>query len=478
MKKLTAISLFLISFFYQINVYAEVSCHRGELNQVKMFEDKIKKINESGELLPGARFYLHDINNKINISYTESSSGEHFLSMYDSWCYEDPISNDSGKHPVIKKLSQSLAADEAGETIKVLILDQVKNIHSMDEWNEEVPGYYLTPYTETTDNVNREVTRKTPILYPLFLDENRTPDGYVPSKRYVVLVSGVFKTVYYISNGDIYSVDFDFDKIYYAAQTYYKYDKEYDYSKMYSLDHDDWTAFYNQYAEDNYEEECHEEEVCPEVYYGSFDYSNIGDVNLTPLSCHMETVCIKTHNIVNVKGDVILELSNSINDNESISATKGETVRYQTTVRNKGSASAKNVQVKTVVPEELEYIQNSANFGGEYDEETRTVTWDISKLDAGSEAELKYRATVSSDINDLGTIQLRSTVTSDEYPEEIDSGEVTIEVQKKSEAFVDNATEVIKNPKTGSILSMILCTLAIMIIFVLNYRYQKKKTKF
>ena len=147
-------------------------------------------------------------------------------------------------------------------------------------------------------------------------------------------------------------------------------------------------------------------------------------------------------------------------------------------MRNKGSASAKNVQVKTVVPEELEYIQNSANFGGEYDEETRTVTWDISKLDAGSEAELKYRATVSSDINDLGTIQLRSTVTSDEYPEEIDSGEVTIEVQKKSEAFVDNATEVIKNPKTGSILSMILCTLAIMIIFVLNYRYQKKKTKF
>ena len=98
----------------------------------------------------------------------------------------------------------------------------------------------------------------------------------------------------------------------------------------------------------------------------------------------------------------------------------------------------------------------------------------ISPQDAGTEAELKYRATVATDVADLGSIQLRSVATSDEYPNEIDSGEVTIEVQKKSTAFVENATEVIRNPKTGSIISMILCVLSIGIVFTLNYRYQKK----
>ena len=48
-----------------MNVYADFTCNYGELNQVKMFEDKIKKTNEAGELLPGAKFYLHDINNKM-----------------------------------------------------------------------------------------------------------------------------------------------------------------------------------------------------------------------------------------------------------------------------------------------------------------------------------------------------------------------------------------------------------------------------
>ena len=238
--------------------------------------------------------------------------------------------------------------------------------------------------------------------------------------------------------------------------------EDYNYSKMTNLDYDGLVEFKKKYAiEGINSEECEEDPSGISDEWGS---SN------NPPSPN----CVTIHNITNYQGDVILELTNSINGTDSVSVTRGDTVQYRTLIKNTGTVATFNVLVKTIVPEELEYIKNSANFGGVYDPDTRIVTWDISKLDAGTEAELKYRATVATDVADLGSIQLRSVATSDEYPNEIDSGEVTIEVQKKSTAFVENATEVIRNPKTGSIISMILCVLSIGIVFTLNYRYQKK----
>ena len=304
----------------------------------------------------------------------------------------------------------------------------------------------------------------------MFIDEVETPQGYAPAKRKVVILTGVIEISYY-SYGYIYNKSFKFDSNYYLNQTYYNYDKDYNYDRMYSLNNEDWLEFQEKYRDNDYIEDCHDEEICR---YNSNEY-NSDEYNPSNWVCNTEYVCNKIHQVVNVEGEVILELTNSINNDDSITATRGDTVQYKSTIKNTGTMASYNVLVKTYVPEELEYIKNSANFGGIYDEETRAVTWDISKLDAGNEAELKYKATVASDVADLGTIQLRSVATSDEYPDEIDSGNVTIEVQKKSTAFVENATEVIKNPKTGSLISTVFCLLSIGSVFIINYRYQKKR---
>ena len=460
--------LFFMLFCFQINVYAEDECgSRQTLAKIGVYKDKIMKVDGEGNLLSGAQFKLHDPKNKVSIMYDELSPGNHELSMYYSLCIYFPINYYMDNKPVLEKLSNQMTSNSAGEMLSQVVISQFDNIYYIEDWDRAVKDYTPGSYEETT-NSNGNTTRKTHILFPMFIDEVETPQGYAPAKRKVVLLSGVVEISYY-SYGYIYNKNFMFDKIYYFNQTYYEYDKDFNYNKMYSLNNDEWIAFQEKYSSDDYTEDCHDEEICR--YRDDIYYNNQYDSG----SCNMEYVCDKIHKIVNVEGDVVLELTNSINGTDSVSVTRGDTVQYRTLIKNTGNIPSYSILVKTIVPEELEYIKNSANFGGVYDPDTRTVTWDISKLDAGNEAELKYKATVATDVADLGSIQLRSVATSDEYPNEIDSGEVTIEVQKKSTAFVENATEVIKNPKTGSLISTILCLLSMGIVFMLNYFYQKKR---
>ena len=470
MKKVVILLSIFMSLGFQLNVYADDECNsQSTLVQESIFKDKIMKVDDEGNLLSGAKFSLHDSRNKVSIMYEEKSLGNHELSMYYSNCLYIPTGYNKDNKPVLKKLSNPMTANNAGDMLSQVVIAQFNNIDYIEDWDRVVKDYTPGSYEESR-NSHSNTIRKTHILFPMFIDEVETPQGYAPAKRKVVILTGVIEISYY-SYGYIYNKSFKFDSNYYLNQTYYNYDKDYNYDRMYSLNNEDWLEFQEKYRDNDYIEDCHDEEICR---YNSNEY-NSDEYNPSNWVCNTEYVCNKIHQVVNVEGEVILELTNSINNDDSITATRGDTVQYKSTIKNTGTMASYNVLVKTYVPEELEYIKNSANFGGIYDEETRAVTWDISKLDAGNEAELKYKATVASDVADLGTIQLRSVATSDEYPDEIDSGNVTIEVQKKSTAFVENATEVIKNPKTGSFISTVFCLLSIGSVFIINYRYQKKR---
>ena len=468
MKKIVFLFLFLILFFLQINVYAVDPSDCDPL-----FKDIILKKDQEGNLLSGAGFTIRDAGNNYSIPYSEKEAGRFEIKLYrNPECYSIQGTSSFGKRPTVRKLAQTISPDSAVSLFEEIGSRSLERIYYLEDWNNNLPGVNENGYRE--EEIGSYTYRYVDVVFPLIIDETKTPIGYIKGGKYVVLLHGIAEMNYRtrdVQNGYSYISAYD-RKFYFKDEdenkdlTYYRYDPDYKYSKMMYLNHDKLVAFQEQYAiDDIYSYECTDSDnhttISNDIQYGE----------TIPPECSI------IHNITNHKGDVTLEISNRINDGESTSATKGETIQYNTLIKNTGTVDSYNVQVKTVVPTELEYIQNSANFGGEYDEETRTVTWEISKLDAGSEADLKYKATVSSDVADFGTIQLRSTVTSDEYPEEIDSGEVTIEVQKKSEAFIDNATQVITNPKTGSILSMIICILSIVTLFILNYHYQKKKEK-
>jgi len=405
-KKLIIIILLLFSY---LNVNAEC-----EDILTKIFIDKIHKVDEKGETLEGAVFELHDINNRVSFRYSDETSGRYSLNLFEKRQYCTPggtwSSYKSERTPKIQKLSRSVSTEDAADTLSDLILAQFSSINYISEWNEQIPGYYRSGYTETTSG--NQTTRKTNILYPMVLEEVSTPNGYIPADKYIIILSGIITNSYY-SSGYIYEKSFKFDRFYYSWAPYFEYDENYNYSKMYTLDSTGWDDFYNRYLVDiDTEDNCFED--CSEELEQRASNGNIGGERVELLDC--KNVCEDIHKIVNIKRNVYLELSNSINDNQEIEATKGETVQY--------------------------------------------------------------KATINTNIPDTSTIQLHSTATSDEVTEGIDSKKVTIAIESSEEPTEQTEptiTQILFNPKTGSIMSLIVSLSTILLLFFGNYYYFKKQ---
>jgi uncharacterized repeat protein (TIGR01451 family) len=69
-----------------------------------------------------------------------------------------------------------------------------------------------------------------------------------------------------------------------------------------------------------------------------------------------------------------------------------EILIYTITLRNSGGSPAE-VSVRDPLPERLEYVAGSANRGGSYDEESRTVTWPNLTVPAGGSIALTFQVT-------------------------------------------------------------------------------------
>ena len=109
----------------------------------------------------------------------------------------------------------------------------------------------------------------------------------------------------------------------------------------------------------------------------------------------------------------------------------GDNVTYTIVVSNDGAADAKNVVVKDILAPGFKFIE--ANYGGVYDELTRTVTW-IVDVNAKDHVDLTIKVTVE----DYGVLTNNVTV-----------GNKTSSVNITVPEIIPNKTADIKNPNFG-----------------------------
>ena len=120
---------------------------------------------------------------------------------------------------------------------------------------------------------------------------------------------------------------------------------------------------------------------------------------------------------------------NKIVDNKN--PNFGDNVTYTIVVSNDGAADAKNVVVKDILAPGFKFIE--ANYGGVYDELTRTVTW-IVDVNAKGHVDLTIKVTVE----DYGVLTNNVTV-----------GNKTSSVNITVPEIIPNKTADIENPNFG-----------------------------
>ncbi|MGJ4846106.1 SdrD B-like domain-containing protein [Leifsonia sp. Le1] len=104
------------------------------------------------------------------------------------------------------------------------------------------------------------------------------------------------------------------------------------------------------------------------------------------------------------------DVSIAKDDNEEVVAI-GQDLTYDLTVTNGAAWDAPLTVVTDVLPDTVEFV--SATDDGAYDEETRTITWELGTLDAGSERVVSVTARVVDGLQDGDTIVNTATVTTE-----------------------------------------------------------------
>ncbi|WP_316818573.1 gliding motility-associated C-terminal domain-containing protein [Pedobacter nyackensis] len=144
----------------------------------------------------------------------------------------------------------------------------------------------------------------------------------------------------------------------------------------------------------------------------SIDYTALLAGSYTVISFNAEGCAsdISDPVVVNISPLTTLTADLMINKNaESRSVTLNETFEYLIRVKNKGTGTATMIKVQDVLPAELSFEQLITPVFGfaNYNHGSKTVLWEISKLDNGETADLKIRVKAMN----AGIIKNTATVT-------------------------------------------------------------------
>jgi len=97
-------------------------------------------------------------------------------------------------------------------------------------------------------------------------------------------------------------------------------------------------------------------------------------------------------------------------------ATNTDTLTYTIHYANTAGKTKLSVIIIDGLAPHLVYIPGSASFGGTYDGETRTLTWNLGDLAEGASGDLTFRARLSDDVVNLETIANTAVAVGDNLP--------------------------------------------------------------
>ncbi len=89
---------------------------------------------------------------------------------------------------------------------------------------------------------------------------------------------------------------------------------------------------------------------------------------------------------------------------DGVTVSVGQTLTYKITYTNYYAVPA-TVVITDALDENVEYVDDSASDGGIYDEETHTVTWTLSEVQAGYSGEVTFCVTVLSSARTPGQVE-------------------------------------------------------------------------
>ena len=356
----------------------------------------IFKVNNKNEPLKGAKFKLTDINNTFSHYSTDLGNGLYGMSVDE---FHDASSTSFQK--VFAMLPQ-------------------KNQNDLRNYMQD-SSYFLDGKTyHFPDRSSEDIVFK----IPLFIEEVSAPKGYKLGEKIVVMGTA------HLTN--LNNRDYFLDITAFVDDGYYKFDKDFNYNDfgsddMVSVIDNSFVRTSDDIADKSYEVDH------------TLSYVPIG--------------------LVNEEGNVLLKISNYVNNSTNYTTARGKKLEYKIVVKNDGTASSTGNIVTAKVPTELEYVSGSASAGGVYSKSNRTITWKVDEIEAKGTISFRYSLYVpkdaSSDIKYIGSASIYS--------------EQTGLIQSK-ELWIS----VLNNPKTSVPIAIVLLLFASVGVITLIQRHKKE----
>lgn len=167
---------------------------------------------------------------------------------------------------------------------------------------------------------------------------------------------------------------------------------------------------------------------------------------------------------------IILNIINKVNNLDKYNANKGEVLMYTINIKNTGDGYSENNIVSTFVPKGLEVDTHTISDNGIYDKDKNIIVWNLDELGPNDDYTFNYYAKVADE--NLTEYISNSYITSSQIQEKIESGDTIVSIENKI-----NATDTIKNPKTGTGVSMII-VLIILLVSSSAYILLKRKKSY
>jgi len=168
------------------------------------------------------------------------------------------------------------------------------------------------------------------------------------------------------------------------------------------------------------------------------------------------------------KRTIHLNIINLVNNVDKFNVKNDEILLYSVKVQNTGDGYSENNIISAVVPKGLEIDKNRISDNGIYNEEDSIITWNLEELNPNSEYTFNYYAKViNSDIKEyIGY----SYLTSNQAPEKVVSGNTIVSVENKK-----SIPDTLKNPNTGTDISMIIIVITLLVSFITYTKLKRKK---
>lgn len=379
------------------------------------FNGSVYKTNDRHEGLTGARFKVHDVNNTFSYYSQEEGNGVYGLGYF-----------------IADKLPVSVVTPPVNY-VSPENIDGSNSIYNMiysmmpRQLQEDFDEYLRTGSLSHLDKDFYYIENNAvsfPI--PMFLEEVTAPEGYLVGEKIVLPAYVEIRQ----DDGNIFATISFFN-----TYRYLKYNKNVDYNN-------------------------------PISYFLSSDIKN-DEVDCREYNISLDSIFNKKQSYVpiilfNKKGNVLLRITNYVNNYENYTTSRGKTLNYRVEVENYGTVVSHDNVIVTDIPKELEYVTGSASNGGIYNKTRHTITWNVSTINAGSKINLTYSVIVPKNVSLGAKFIGKSSITSKEVGE-IHSRETTV--------------SLLSNPETMAPIAVLilLCSLIGIIAAIKNHYNEKQK---